>query len=243
MFRVSNYSHLLFFLFSLVSSLFRAGQELGVQQICQSTASHPWTPGKGKYIPPTLLPHSMTKPCPFPPLGHDPLLYPLSPLWPLALVSVPRLQSPRGVFDPLSLFLPHASLTIQKWGTRWKVWRWKSRRESLIPKQRWDAAKKPGHSHQCRHEQETQPTLSKKPLCCKQFLKMQGGDASNRALPANAAPLRPTAAHSSITSGKWQGANLWEEQSTTAPSQPQSQILKTANCQTLLKSMSITQFP
>lgn len=100
-------------LFSLVSSLFRAGQALSMQQSCQSTASHPWTPGKGKYIPPRLFPHSMTKCCPFSPLGCDPLLYTLSPLWPLALVSVPRLQSPQSVFDPLSLFLPHTSLTIQ----------------------------------------------------------------------------------------------------------------------------------
>lgn len=220
MFRVSNYSHSLFFFFFLVPSSFRAGQALGMQQSCQSAASHPWTPGKWKYIPPTLLLHSMTKPCPYPSLGHDPLPYSLSPLWPLALVSVPRLQSPRGVFDPLSLFLPHTSLTIQKWDTRWKVWQWKSRRESLIPKQRWDAAKKPDRSHRCRHEQETQLAPSKKPLCCKQFLKMQGGDASNRALLANAAPLQPTAALSSITSGKWQGANLQEEQSTAAPSRP-----------------------
>lgn len=152
MFLVSIYSHSLFFLFSLVSSLFRAGQALGMQQSRLSAVSHPWTPGKGKYIPPTLLPHSMTKPCPFPPLGRNPILYPLSLLWPLALVSVPRLQSPQGVFDPLSLFLPHTSLTIQKWGTRWKVWRWKSRRESLIPKRRWDAEKYPDRSHRCRHE-------------------------------------------------------------------------------------------
>lgn len=123
--------HFSFLLFSLVYSLFSAGKALDMQQ------SHQW--------PHTLEPHekesgdSMTKstqwqnPAPVPLWAMTAFCTPFH----LALVSILRLRS--GVFVPLNLFLPYASVTIQKWGTRWKVWRWKSRRESLVPKQRWDA--------------------------------------------------------------------------------------------------------
>lgn len=120
----------------------------------------------------------MTKPCPFPPLGCDPLLYTLSPLWPLALVSIPRLQSPQSVFDPLSLFLPHTSLTIQNEVQDERCGDERAEERARSPSKGKTQQKKPDCSHRCRYEQETQLLPSKKPLFCKQFLKMQGGDAT-----------------------------------------------------------------
>lgn len=155
---------LLFTFLSFFPVLFPAYLGQGEHLTCRK-ASYPWTPWKQSG-------DSMTKPTQWKNPAPVPLwaITPYCTLFHLALVSILRLQS--GIFDPLNLFLPCTSATIQKWVSRWKVWRWKSRRESSVPKQRWDAAEKPDHSHWYRHEQKTQLAPSKKPLCCKQFLNM-----------------------------------------------------------------------
>lgn len=146
--RVSNYSHslLLRSVFSFVSSIFRAGQALGMLKV------HILEPQEKEN---TAFQHCSsllkTKSCFFSPLGGDLLLYPPSPLWFHALVGVPQFQGLQGIFDPCSLLLPRTSLAIQKCSKDERSGDERAA-ESLIPKKRWGSAKASECSHHCRHK-------------------------------------------------------------------------------------------
>lgn len=167
MFCVSNYSHSLFF--HIFFLLFPAYLAQGKHSTCSKAISQ-WPhilepPWKGKWWLNDKI-HSVTKPCPCPSLGHDSLLYPFSPC-----ISQHSQTSKWYLWSaqpfPAIYFRHHSKMRHKMKGVRWKI-----SRESSVPEQRWDAAKKTDHSHWYRHEQKTQLGLSKKPLCCKQFLNI-----------------------------------------------------------------------
>lgn len=111
--------------------------------------------------------HSVTKPCPCPSLGHDSLLYSFSPC-----ISQHSPTSKWYLWSsqpfPAIYFCHHSKMRHKMKDVEMK----EQERESSVPKQRWNAAEKPDHSHWYRHEQKTQLALSKKPLRCKPFLNM-----------------------------------------------------------------------
>lgn len=220
-FHVSNYSHslLLRSVFSFVSSTFRAGQALGMQQSWRSKSSHPWSPGKGKCIPPTLLL----------PLKNKTLsLFPFGP-WPPTVPSITPLasciswcssssRSPRHLWSsqppPATYFPRHPKMRHKMKGVEMKE-----------QQRAWSPRK--GGAQQ-KH-QSAEPLQAQTVNIVGSQQEAPGRGHSNRALLASADP--------------WIWGELQEVQRTTAPLQPKCLILKSANCKTLLKSISIMQFP
>lgn len=146
----------------------------------------------------------MTKPCPCPSLGHDSLLYSFSPC-----ISQHSQTSKQYLWSsqpfPAIYFRHHSKMRQKMKGVRWK-----SRRQSSVPKQRWDTGKARPQPLVRAWAENT--TCSQQEATLLQAVFKGVGEGCTKQSSASWCCPALT-----------QGAHLQEEQSATKPSQPQRQ--------------------